>query len=554
MLAETITEQPSFLNFIRQSKSIRRYLVIALAAIILQLVIFKLFYPFASFFFTDSFGYLYAAGYNLDAYIWPIGYSKFLRVFNTFFHSDTALVCFQYVFLQAASLYFLFTLLYLFRPPKPVAGILFVIMVVSPFSLYLANSVSSDALFIGLSLLWMAQLMQLTGNPSRRRIAIHTVLLALLFTIRYTAIYYPIVSGIAILFSAHTRQEKALAITLPLLLIAAFIYGTALANKEMTGIRQFSPFSGWQLANNALYMYGHDRPAPGPVPASSPGQTNSPDQPKAPVAREPVPARFAALDAQVRRYFDTTRRERTLLDALYPGDFYLWSPQSPLAGYQGLQEAKDSAASYYKKWGTFSALYGDYGSWLIAQHPLAYAQYYCWPNLQRYALPPLEFMARYNSGMDTVDRLTVAWFHYKDQRVKAFSPKIQASILAPYPALSLLINLCWLGLLFLFLTTPVIRRADPLFSRQVILIGSAWLLHLGFSVLAAPVVLRYQVFSMILGAAGSLLLAVQLLKGEALQEANKIAEIKTTKDETQKNNHRSLRLLPGILIRLHRYR
>jgi hypothetical protein len=67
-------------------------------------------------------------------------------------------------------------------------------------------------------------------------------------------------------------------------------------------------------------------------------------------------------------------------------------------------------------------------------------------------------------------------------------------------------------------------------------------------------VLRYQVFSMILGAAGSLLLAVQLLKGEALQEANKIAEIKTTKDETQKNNHRSLRLLPGILIRLHRYR
>src|SRR5882672_11040321 len=125
MLVKTITEQPSFLNFIRQEKAIRRYLAIAILVIFLQLVLFKLFYPFASYFFTDSFGYLYAAGYNLDAHIWPIGYSKFLRVFNTFFHSDTALVCFQYTFLQLSGLYFLFTLSYLFRPSKLTGWILF---------------------------------------------------------------------------------------------------------------------------------------------------------------------------------------------------------------------------------------------------------------------------------------------------------------------------------------------------------------------------------------------------------------------------------------------
>ena len=532
MSAKTITEQPSFLNFIRQEKIVRRWLVIALAAICGQWVIFKLFYPFASFFFTDSFGYLYAAGYNLDAHIWPVGYSKFLRVFNTFLHSDTALVCFQYVFLQAAGLYFFFTLLYLFRPPKLLSVILFVSLVVNPLSLYLANSISSDALFTGLSLLWMAQLMQMVARPARRLIFIQAVLLTLLFTLRYTAIYYPLVSGIALLFSTYTRKEKGWAIALPLLLIGGFIFHTAHVNKEITGIRKFAPFGGWQLANNALYMFGHDRPAP-----------------------ESVPARFAELDGRVRRYFDTARRERTLLDLTYPGDFYLWSLQSPLADYQGLQGSKDNAAAYYKKWVTLSALYGDYGSWLIAQHPMAYAEYYCWPNLQRYAFPPLEFMDRYNSGRDTVDRLAVAWFHYKNQQVRAFSPAIQASILAPYPALCLLINLCWLGLLFLFLTTGKVRRADPAFSRQVMIIGSTWVLHFAFSILAAPVVLRYQAFPMILGGAGCLLLAAQLLKSEQAEtNENKIGEIKTTLHETQKNNHRGLRLLPGVFIRLHRYR
>src|SRR5450756_2462372 len=126
MLVKTITEHPSFLNFIRQEKTGRRYLTIAIPAIFLQLIVFKIFYPFANYFFTDSFGYLYAAGFNLDAHIWPIGYSKFLRLFNTFFHSDTALVCFQYIFLQICGLYFCFTVSSLFRPSKPVGWILFI--------------------------------------------------------------------------------------------------------------------------------------------------------------------------------------------------------------------------------------------------------------------------------------------------------------------------------------------------------------------------------------------------------------------------------------------
>ncbi|MES1160793.1 MAG: MauE/DoxX family redox-associated membrane protein, partial [Bacteroidota bacterium] len=143
-----------------------------------------------------------------------------------------------------------------------------------------------------------------------------------------------------------------------------------------------------------------------------------------------------------------------------------------------------------------------------------YLQYYCWPNLQRYAFPPLEFMDRYNCGMDTVDRVAAAWFRYKDQRVKAFSVNAQAVILAPYPFLNMLINLFLLGMLGLFFTTKTIRKANPVFFRQMTLVACIWLIHIGFSILAAPVVLRYQVFPMILGGACSLVLAQRLFKGD----------------------------------------
>lgn len=522
-------------------------MTIAVPAILLQWGVFKYFYPFASFFFTDSFAYLHAAAFNLDAYIWPVGYSKFLRVFNSFFHSDAGLVCFQYLFLQACGLYFLFTLLYLFRPSKSVTIILFIIQVVNPLFLYLGNAVSSDALFIGCSLLWTAQLMQLIDTPSRQRIFVQAMLLALLFALRYTAIYYPLIAAIAILFSAHTRKEKIIAIALPVLLMLGFMYYTALATEEMTGIRKFSPFSGWQLANNALYMYEHAR-SPGDVSGARMTQSISAGRDG---GSSSIPSRFEALDGHIRRFFDSVKTERTLFDIMYPGIFYLWSPQSPLATYRDLQNKKDSAA-WYKNWVMISSLYSDYGSWLIRQHPLAYAEYFCLPNLQRYALPPLEFMGKYNSGMDTVDKMTAAWFQYKDQRVKAFSPTIQAAVLAPYPFLNMLLNLFFLGMFFLFFTRKKVRggggpqkagsadvaknagvadapkkarEPDAIFFRQMVVGGGLCFVHCCFSILACPVVLRYQVFPMMLGGACSILLAEHLLRGEWMKQTKIIVEV-----------------------------
>ena len=76
----------------------------AAAAVVAQFVIFKCLYPFAGFINADSYVYLQAAFLNLDINNYPVGYSKFLRVFSTLTRSDTALVAFQYAAIQAGGL------------------------------------------------------------------------------------------------------------------------------------------------------------------------------------------------------------------------------------------------------------------------------------------------------------------------------------------------------------------------------------------------------------------------------------------------------------------
>ena len=529
------TPHPSFNHFVFRDKTNRRYCIIAAAAIAAQLILFKIFYPFASFFYTDSFGYLYAAASNQDANVWPVGYSKFLRVFNTFLHDDTSLVTFQYLFLQAAGLYGWFSVRYFFQPSKVVAITLFIFTVFQPVWLYIANSVSSDSLFIGLSLIWITRLMWMMAYPSRRSIVTHALLLAALFTIRYTAIYYPLAAALAIGLSRYSIKEKIGAILLPVALIAVFIVYTGQVTRQMTGTNQFAPFSGWQLANNALYMYGHVRQQP----AGS------------------VPARFAKLDSLTHNFFKSNRIERngrarlitytgpTLFEAPYPGIYYLWSPNSPLIQYMGQHRDKDTAARF-RSWASVGPLYADYGAWLIKSNPTAFLQYYCWPNLQRFAMPPLEFMYRYNSGEDTVTPVAVYWFRYKNNRVQAISPSFQQDLLSFYPLLNLLVNLFFLGMLSLFFMTRGAARADPLFSRYIYVMAGLWLFHFLFTVLASPVVLRYQLFIMIAGFSFSLLLVEFLVKWEAGKTGNK-----TKTDEILQPGAGGLRICPDPSLGLH---
>ncbi|PSL45694.1 protoporphyrinogen oxidase [Chitinophaga niastensis] len=462
-------------NYIFKNPAYKWFVKIGIIGIILQLVVFKYLYPYAGFINGDSYVYLETAYHNFDINTYPIGYSMFLRLFSVFTHSDTALVAFQYLLLQVSVLSLVFTMFYFYNPGKPVKILLFGYMLFNPVFLYLCNYVSSDAMFLSLSLIWFTLLLWIIYRPTTRLIVLHAVVLFLAFMIRYNALYYPIIACIAFLLSKQRVLLKLTGLALCIVLIGSFVRYTSSKYYELSGKRQFTPFTGWQMANNAMYAYRY---------------IDSVDV-------KPVPKRFLQLDKMVRHYFDTTRDVRTHPDEMVlASTVYMWDGRTPLQHYMKEQFKKDTAAGELKRWASVAPLYAGYGSYLIRQYPLTFARYYLWPNAIKYYVPPVEFLETYNMGVDSVEPIAKIWFGYKSNKIHSHFKDFKVTILDFYPLLAGIFNV-----LFLFSALGFIllqgNKQYPLLSKSLILIIGLWLINFGFSVFASPIALRFQMFPII---------------------------------------------------------
>src|SRR6185437_3842553 len=172
-------------SFITNNSFNNALLKTAFIAIITQFVVFKMLYPFAGFIDGDSYNYLQSAYFNFDIYTYPVGYSKFLRLISALTKSDTALAFIQYFFIQCSALLLMFTLFFFFRPRKGSSLIMFIFLIFNPMFLYISNYVSSDSLFLALSLIWFTTLLWILKQPTIGLILIHAVTLLLAFTVRY---------------------------------------------------------------------------------------------------------------------------------------------------------------------------------------------------------------------------------------------------------------------------------------------------------------------------------------------------------------------------------
>src|SRR5688572_15015055 len=93
------TNTDSFFHFLFKNAGNKRYLLIALAGILIQFVLFKLCYPFADY-FNDSYTYINAAAHHHTISVRPIGYSRFLEGIHWLNTSDTAAIFIQYLVIQ----------------------------------------------------------------------------------------------------------------------------------------------------------------------------------------------------------------------------------------------------------------------------------------------------------------------------------------------------------------------------------------------------------------------------------------------------------------------
>nr|WP_295873413.1 hypothetical protein [uncultured Chitinophaga sp.] len=484
-----------FRDFVFKSRFYRLLIGLSVISMVVQLAIFKYYYPNAAFINGDSYKYIGSAFYNLDIDIYPVGYSKFLRIFSTFSRSDVSLVVFQYFSLQISTFWLLLTLFYFFNIKRGIQIILFVCVTISPVMLYLANYVSSDSIFIALSICWFTTLVWVMFDPNWKLVCLHSVIVLLAFMVRYNALYYPVISSIAFFLNKGHLRLKFIGVILMFLGVGIFINDTALHYKKLTGLYQFSPFSGWQMANNAIYAYQY-------VDSSR---------------RKNLPEKFSGIDYMVRHYLDTTRVStlRYPEEMLDVSAVYMWLPYSPLRIYMHKLFEKDTTASDLKKWAQVAPLYKEYGAAIIKAYPIDFVKMYLWPNFLKYYAPPVEFLANYGFRADTISPIARAWFGYdKDKRKLTTRFKSNSvSTLDYYPIICAVMNAVYIMMSISFLILKG-RQKNPRLFQLWILFTCFWIFNLCFSVFASPVALRFQIFPLLLCLSSNfLLLDYVLLQG-----------------------------------------
>jgi hypothetical protein len=400
-------------------------------------------------------------------------------LFSVFSSSDVVLTAVQYLFIQSSILFFLFTIFYFYQIGAIVQMMLLTFMVLNPLFLHLANHISSDGFFLSLSLVWFTMLLWIIRQPSKGLIILQALILFIAFTTRHNALIYPLISALAFWIAPLSLKQKLIGGCLGLLICMLFVFSTSYQYKRLTGVWQYSPFSGWQLANNAMYAYRY-------VDSS---------------ARKPVPEKFRILDNMIREFFDSTRDiKRFPSEAAMASTFYMWSPGGPLMKYKSNLFKNDTMASDFKNWARMGPYYRDYGIFIMRQYPWHFIRYFIWPNTTKYYAPPLEFLENYNSGANWVTPQTKDWFGYRSEEVHTRMKSNATWVLNFYPILAGVINVVMVCCLVSF---AVLRgwKSSLSFTKAVVLGCAVWLLNAAFTIGASSAALRFQSFPIILSIA-----------------------------------------------------
>ncbi|MBS1604338.1 MAG: hypothetical protein JST42_16855 [Bacteroidetes bacterium] len=452
---------------------VSRQLPIAGGAMVVVWIVFKIFYPYADY-FADSYSYIQAAANGDVIGYRPIGYSIFLRMVHVVSSSDTFLVTLQYGMVQAASLVLYVRLRRVARLALWAQWVILLFLVLNPVMPYTCNYVSSDALFIALSLLWLHVLMGLILRPGWRGLFVQLALLVMIFNIRYVALYYPAVAAIAFFLMRKGALFRLAGVATSVAVVVVFTSWIRAITKKETGADVFSAFSGWQIANNALHIYPH-----------------------IPVDTEGLPSvESRVLAGYVRSYFDSAGPS-LLGDGQRATTAYMWEKGLPLHRYMAAYEV-DHPATYFDTWNRVAVVFARYGDHLVRKHPLAFGGYYVWPSAKSYFITPLDVYAVYNEGRPDVDAVAVKWFGYAGTRVKVASPTVQGKLLSWIPVLYIFLNLGFLLSSLLLLPVRGLRQRFPQFVLCYRLAAAYLLSNAAFCIFASPTVLRYQVLPVIL--------------------------------------------------------
>lgn len=473
-------ERASFISYVWADRENRHLLLLGSGLQILLWLIYKWCLPGPDY-FIDSISYMTAAIHDYSVFYRPMGYARFLSWLHGFSASFTFVTTVQYLLICWAGTVCFFSMEYLLHfKHRWLKWLSWGLMTLQPLLLVLGNLVSSDCLFTTLTIVWFTLLLWILFRSGWWVLIAQALVVVLAFQVRYNAIYYPLISCLAFVLAIRaTFIYRIVGIGVTVLLISASYHSIRTETAEVTGADVFSGFSGWQMANNALYLLPHMRP----------GEESFEDPD------------MMLLHRWVLAFADSVAPEsRQAVHNGEIGSVFLWDNHSPLKQYL-FNYCQVSRQPYLQSWYQVSPLYETYGKTLILRHPWVFLRRFIWPNTRAFMIPPGEYLSKYHYIPVNVPKEVAEWAGWDTARMERPEPQprmesLQGSLIALYPALH-----AWVGLLCLL--APIGWWACKRRGGQGLKLLLLWyvlvLSNFIFSITAAPVVLRYEACWFVLG-------------------------------------------------------
>jgi len=191
-------------------------------------------------------------------------------------------------------------------------------------------------------------------------------------------------------------------------------------------------------------------------------------------------------------------------------NFFIRQPEAPLKQYMERKYKNTPDYGSVEQWGKVAPVFAQYGLFLIKRHPLAFARYYLLVNTKNYFLPPLEKLEIYNLGTNEIWPIAAYWFDLHSLKVTCVSKTLQGTLLFIYTVVFAILNLYFVVALSLFIKKSIWKTCAKELNYTILVVVGFLLLNFLFSVFANIIVIRYQVFPMILLLAFMMLLTDQL--------------------------------------------
>lgn len=427
------------------------------------------FYPWPAL-VNDSYDYLSMAREHSFVPVRPLGYSYFLRLIGIFSHAPGSILIAQGI-VYALSIGVLLLAVKKYWPPrrKWAFRVLEAVAVLSPASLYLLNSVLSDALFCCLVFVMLAMAIVLIKEQSWVALGIYLATFYAALFVRHSAEFFPL-AFIPVFLAWGKPLMRILSSVLTLVVLVLFCLQMRGLMYENTGYRQVSTgFEGWQLANNAIHVLPY---------VDTLTTEQLPDNEETAFIHQYLQGSFIWY---INRATDNGKH--------VTADF-MWDPNGPLR--QTLQACVIAyERPQLKVWvdlGTNSLK--DYGIWLMLKYPKEFIRYYLWPNIKSAFYPySAEAVFTYIDSHPG-DENAVGWFGIpEDLSMKPRSNWLSDTV---QPVLSWIELLTWLIFLFggivYLLGGRGAPRTDALILLMVFLFG---FIYYGTTVFASPIALRY---------------------------------------------------------------